>query len=54
MIALLQKVKKASVEIDNKLYSQINAGMLLFLGIHKKDTKKDVEYLVKKIIYQIS
>ena len=50
MIALLQKVKYAKVSIDKKLYSQINKGILIFLGIHSKDIKKDVEYLVKKII----
>ena len=41
MIALLQKVKSASVEINNKTHSQINVGILLFLGIHKKDTNQD-------------
>jgi len=50
MIALLQKVKSASVEINNTTHSQINVGILLFLGIHKKDTNQDAEYLVKKII----
>ena len=50
MIALIQKVKKAHVEINNKLYSQINRGILILLGIHTKDTKEDVQYLAKKII----
>ena len=47
---LIQKVKKAHVIIDNKLYSQINTGILIFLGIHKNDSKKDANYLVKKIV----
>jgi D-tyrosyl-tRNA(Tyr) deacylase len=50
MIALIQKVKNAQVDIDNKLYSKINQGILLFLGIHKRDIKEDAQYLVKKII----
>tara|TARA_Y100001960_G_scaffold295016_1_gene339291 strand:- start:292 stop:762 length:471 start_codon:yes stop_codon:yes gene_type:complete len=49
MIALLQKVNKASVHIDKKLYSSINEGMLIFLGIHTEDTKDDAQYLVQKI-----
>ena len=50
MIALIQKVKSAQVDIDNKIFSKINKGILLFLGIHKTDAREDAQYLVKKII----
>ena len=50
MIVLIQKVKSAQVDIDNKIFSKINKGILLFLGIHKTDARADAQYLVKKII----
>ena len=50
MRALLQRVNKASVIINNKNFSSINNGLLVFLGIQTKDSIKDVEYLVRKII----
>ena len=50
MRVLLQRVNKASVIINNKNFSSINNGLLVFLGIQTKDSIKDVEYLVRKII----
>ncbi|MDI6865116.1 D-aminoacyl-tRNA deacylase [Thermodesulfovibrio yellowstonii] len=50
MIALLQRVSKASVEVEGETISEIGKGILVFLGIDKKDTKKDVEYLADKVI----
>lgn len=50
MIALLQRVNKASVEVEGKTISEIGKGILIFLGIDKKDSKKDVEYLAEKIV----
>ena len=49
MIALIQRVKSASVSIDGILYSKINNGILVFLGISVSDKKLNVEYLAKKI-----
>ena len=50
MRVLLQRVNKASVIINNKNFSSINNGLLVFLGIQTKDSINDVEYLVRKII----
>ncbi len=50
MRVLLQRVNKASVIINNKNFSSINNGLLVFLGIQTKDSIEDVEYLVRKII----
>tara|TARA_B100000945_G_scaffold310037_1_gene301524 strand:+ start:3975 stop:4418 length:444 start_codon:yes stop_codon:yes gene_type:complete len=50
MRVLLQRVNKASIIINNKKFSSINNGLLVFLGIQTKDSIKDVEYLVRKII----
>ena len=38
MKALLQRVKHASVTVDNKLVSRIEKGLLVFLGVEKNDT----------------
>lgn len=50
MKILIQRVKKASVTINNELYSKINNGILAFVGIEKNDTLEQVEYLAKKIV----
>lgn len=50
MKALIQRVKKASVSIDGQLYSQIGAGMLVFLGVTKDDTPQNSEKLAQKLL----
>lgn len=50
MIVVLQRVNKASVKIEGETISEIGKGILIFLGIDKKDSKKDVEYLAEKIV----
>lgn len=50
MIALIQRVKKASVEINNSVYSQISNGLIIFLGITHDDTDEDIEWLTNKIV----
>ena len=50
MKVLIQRVKKASVTIDNKLYSSINKGILALVGIEKEDTLEQVEKMAKKIV----
>ena len=50
MRAVIQRVSKASVTIDNKIYSQINSGLLVFLGIEDADTTGDIEWLSGKIV----
>jgi len=50
MRAVLQRVKHASVTIENQIYSRIDAGILILLGIMEEDTYEDIEWLVKKII----
>lgn len=49
MKALLQRVKRASVTIDEKLYSSINHGLLIFVGVEKGDTSEQVNKLTDKI-----
>lgn len=50
MRAVIQRVTKASVTIDGKLYSDIGAGFLLLLGIENEDNTEDAEWLAGKII----
>ena len=47
---VIQQVKEAKVFINNKLYSSINDGMLIFLGIHSKDTLENIKYLINKLV----
>lgn len=49
MRALIQRVKKASVTIDNQVFSNIDHGLLIFLGIEAADNQKDIEWLAAKI-----
>ena len=50
MRAVIQRVSKASVTIDNKIYSQIENGLLVLIGIEDADTADDIEWLSGKIV----
>ncbi|MCM1370830.1 MAG: D-aminoacyl-tRNA deacylase [Clostridium sp.] len=47
---LIQRVKSAHVKIDNKIISEINQGILVFIGIGDGDTKEQADYLINKLI----
>lgn len=47
--AVIQRVKEASVTIDQQIVGEISQGFLILLGIHEEDTAADVDYLVRKI-----
>lgn len=48
MRAILQRVKKASVEIDGKVYGEIAEGLVVLLGVMQGDEEKQAEILAKK------
>ncbi len=50
MKILIQKVTTASVIIDNKTYSKISKGLLVFLGVEVNDTELQADFLVNKLI----
>lgn len=50
MIAVIQRVKNASVTIEGKLHSEIGVGLLVLLGIGQEDTQEDIGWLAKKIV----
>jgi D-tyrosyl-tRNA(Tyr) deacylase len=49
MRALIQRVKKASVEVDGKITGAIPEGLLILLGIEDADGQEDIDWLVRKI-----
>ena len=49
MKALVQRVASASVEAEGRTAGSIEKGILLFLGVEKGDTIKDLEYLLNKV-----
>ncbi|OSS41966.1 D-tyrosyl-tRNA(Tyr) deacylase [Desulfurella amilsii] len=50
MKCLLQRVSYAKVYIENKLYSQIDKGLLVLVCFCVNDTRQNIELMVKKII----
>ncbi len=49
MRIIIQRVKQASCEIDGKIYSQIEDGLLLLVGFCQGDDERYLEYFVNKI-----
>ena len=49
MRVLIQRVKEASVTVDNEVISLIHNGLLVFMGIEDDDNREDILWLTKKI-----
>lgn len=50
MRAVLQRVSRATVTVEEKVVGEIGAGLLVLLGVGANDTRPDADYLVEKII----
>lgn len=50
MRIVIQRVKNASVTIDNALHSSIGQGLLVLVGITQDDTEADVKWLAQKTV----
>ena len=50
MLATVQRVSEAQVEINNAIYSEIGKGVLIFLCIEKKDNFEHAKKMVDKIL----
>lgn len=50
MKVLIQRVKQASVTIENKLYSSIGRGILALVGIEKGDDLQIIKKMAKKVV----
>ena len=49
MRVVVQRVKKASVEVGNSVVSFINQGMVILLGIEINDNENDIDWTTKKL-----
>ena len=49
MKLVIQKVKKAKVEVEDKTVGQIEKGYMVLLGVKKGDTKENADYLARKL-----
>ncbi|GAF65891.1 D-tyrosyl-tRNA(Tyr) deacylase [Bacillus sp. TS-2] len=49
MKIVLQRVKNAHVKVDETIVGEIQAGVLLLVGITHDDTEEDISYLVDKV-----
>ena len=49
MKIVVQRVKNASVKVENKIVGKIDKGFLVLLGVTHNDTKEQADYLVKKL-----
>ena len=49
MRAVLQRVTRASVQVEGQVMGQIGAGLLVLLGVAKGDGEADVRYMLEKI-----
>ena len=48
MRVLIQRVSKASVEVDGEIISKINRGLLLFVGVTHEDDRGIADHLARK------
>ncbi len=50
MRVVLQRVSKASVEVEGKPIGQIDGGLLVLVGCENADTQEDIDWISKKIV----
>lgn len=50
MRAIIQRVKNASVKVDNEIIGNISQGFLVFVAVHVDDEEKDIEYIKNKVM----
>lgn len=50
MLALIQRVTSAKVEIDDQVAGEIGQGLLVLLGVEKEDTRDHADKLLRKVL----
>lgn len=50
MRALIQRVNKATVEVEKNVTGEISSGLLVFIGFEETDSEEDLNRLTNKII----
>ncbi len=51
MIAVIQRVKSASVKVEDRVVGKINNGLLVLLGVHQQDTRDEVDWVARKTVH---
>ncbi len=49
MVALVQRVSRASVSVNGRTVSEIGPGLLILLGVHRTDTAAEADGLARKV-----
>jgi D-tyrosyl-tRNA(Tyr) deacylase len=49
MRAVVQRVRRAQVTLENHIIGEIGSGLVVLLGVARDDSKSDADYLVAKI-----
>ena len=49
MRALIQRVTKASVSVDDEVLGRIGPGLCVFVGIGRSDGRREIDYIVSKV-----
>jgi D-aminoacyl-tRNA deacylase len=50
LIALIQRVERCSITVDDKIVGKIGRGVLILLGVHAEDNEKDITFLARKCV----
>ncbi len=50
MRVVIQRVNRASVEVEGTIVGQIGKGILAYVGIEKGDTEKEIAFMAEKIL----
>ena len=50
MKALVQRVSRASVSVNDRIVGKIDRGLVVFLGVAQGDSKEDATYLANKVV----
>jgi len=50
MRAVVQRVSRSSVTVEDNMVGKIDKGLMVLLGIEGEDTDKEIDYMVEKII----
>jgi D-tyrosyl-tRNA(Tyr) deacylase len=50
MRAVIQRVRRASVEVEQEIVGQIDRGLLVLLGVESTDSRDDIVWLAGKIV----
>lgn len=50
MRAVIQRVKNASVTVDENIVGKIDNGLLILFGAEEGDSREDMDYVVKKCV----